>query len=360
MAIVGTWFLLTGKRFLKKGSFVVLLILLPAAAWLLHTAQQNSSNEIRIAVYVAAEADNELGVQMLDTLRAEESEMFTFYVCPNEQKLKEDVAARKAECGYIILPGLKEKLDTKSFKRSIEVYSAPSTVLSRLTTEIVFASLAENYNRFLLADYVAYTELFDAVALPETAARQSLAEQAETLYEKWRLSGETFHFEFIYQNRAASDGGSKTSTVFPIRGLIAVYLFVIGMYSAIINRRDWDKGIFQPLPYRYRYLCAFACLAAPVMLAGVSAFTALWSGRSLGTGSLELAALLGYLLIICLFSWLLGHYLPGTQVLSSLIPFFIIGSLIFCPVFIDVGTLFPALKPVGRLFIPYYYLQLFG
>jgi len=237
--------------------------------------------------------------------------MYTFYACPDEEKLRDDVAARRAECGYIIHQGLKEKLDEKKFKRSIGVCSAPSTVLSKLTTEIVFASLAENYNRYLLADYVAHSELFDVVALPETAARQALADQAESLYEKWRVGGETFHFDFINQGQAASDGGSKSSAVFPVRGLIAVYLFVIGMYSAVINRQDWDKGIFRPLPYMYRYLCSFACLAAPVMLAGFSAFTALWTGGSAGTMGLELAALLGYLLGICLFSWLLGHYLPG-------------------------------------------------
>jgi len=73
MQIVGTWFLLTGKRFLKKGSFLVLLALLPVAAWLLHITQQNDSSEVRIAVYVEDEADNELGVQMLDTLKADES-----------------------------------------------------------------------------------------------------------------------------------------------------------------------------------------------------------------------------------------------------------------------------------------------
>lgn len=359
MQIVGIWFLLTGKRFLKRGSFLVLLVLLPVAAWLLYITQKSDSSEIRIAVYVEDEADNKLGMQMLDTLRTDESEMFTFYSCPDEQMLKEDVAARRAECGYIIHQGLNDKLDEKNFKRSIGVYSAPSTVLSKLTTEIVFASLAENYNGYLLADYVAHSELFDVVALPETAVRKVMTGQAESLYEKWRLSGETFHFDFVYQGQTELEEGSKSSAVFPVRGLIAVYLFVIGMYSAVINRQDWDKGIFQPLPYIYRYPCSFACLAAPVMLAGFSAFMALWLGGSGGIWWLELAAILVYLLGISLFSWLLGHCLPGSQVLSSLIPFFIIGSLIFCPVFIDVGTLFPALKPVGRLFLPYYYLQLF-
>lgn len=363
MQIVGIWFLLTGKRFLKKGSFLLLLIFLPAAAWLIHVTRQSDSGEIRVAVYVEAAADNELGGQMLDTLRKNETDrgtgMFTFYSCPDEQRLKDDIAARRAECGYIIYQGLKEKLDTKNFKRSIAVYSAPSTVLSKLTTEIVFASLAENYNRSLLADYVARSELFDIAALPETAERQALAGEAESLYDKWLAGGATFHFESKYQGQDVPAGAGSNSAVFPVRGLAAVYLFVIGMYSAVMNRKDWDRGVFLPLPYGYRYLCSFACLAAPVMLAGLSAFLALWSGGSVGSFGPELAAMLCYLLAVCLFSWILGRYLPGAQVLSSLIPFFVIGSLIFCPVFLDTGALLPALKPVGRLFLPYYYLQLF-
>ncbi|MGL5435763.1 MAG: hypothetical protein ACRDBO_10260 [Lachnospiraceae bacterium] len=362
---MATWFLLTCKRYLKKGSFLVILLLLPAAAWLLHTMEQKEAHDVRIAVYVADAANNELGNEMLTTLTAGSEDsaagMFAFYSCSDEQQLKDDVAARRAECGYVISQELKEKLDSKSFKRSISVYSAPSTVLSKLTTEIVFAALAENYNRHLLKEYVAYSELFDDIDPAGTKERAELAGQAETLYDKWLSGDATFRFETSYQGQEGigEEAGAGTAAVFPVRGLVAVYLFVIGIYSAVINRSDWDKGVFLPLTYSYRYFCSLICLAAPVVLAGISALTALVCGGSMAYLRLELAAMIVYLAAICLFSWLLGRLLPGTQLLSALIPFFVIGSLAFCPVFLDLGALIPALKPVGRLFLPYYYLQMF-
>ena len=40
-----------------------------------------------------------------------------------------------------------------------------------------------------------------------------------------------------------------------------------------------------------------------------------------------------------------------------IIPFLVIGSLVFCPVFVDAGRFFPGLDQVGGLFPPWYYLQ---
>ncbi len=367
MRIIVTWFWLTCKRCLKKTSFAVILLLLPAAAWMMFHMSKNEAPDIRIAVYAEDTADNELANEIINTLLTGDgsarSGMFSFYVCNDEQQLKDDVAARRAECGYVIQKGLQEKLDSKSFKRCISVYSAPSTVLSKLTTEVVFAALAENYNRYLLKGYVEQSALFDAIELPGTKERTKLADEAEKLYKKWLSGGATFRFESVYSGQAAT-GGAETAaggsgTVFPVRGLIAVYLFIIGIYGAVINRNDWDKGIFLPLQYSYRQLCSIACLAAPLMLAGLSALTALWVGGCIDSFGIDLIAMLVYLAAICLFSWLLGRLLPGPQILCALIPFFVIGSLLFCPVFLDLGKLVPEIKSVGRLFLPYYYLQTF-
>lgn len=364
MGILGTWFVLTCKRYLKRPSFWVILLLLPAAAWMAGRAAAEENSGIKIAVYVEDAADNTLANEMAAALLAgndeNEAGMFSFYLSGNEQQLMDDVAARKAECGYVIGSDLAGKLDAGSFRRSIRVYSAPSTVLSELTTEVVFAALAQNYNRHLLRNYVESSELFSETGLSGDGSREDPGSQAELLYNKWLGNDSTFRFEAAYSGGQAADSRAENgSTVFPVRGLIAVYLFIIGIYSAVMIRDDWEKGIFLPLAYTYRHGCSLICLAAPVMLAGVSALAALGLGGVIEAPVFEVAAMLVYLTAICLFSWLLGRCLPNAQVLCVLIPFLAIGSLVFCPVFFDPGALIPAVKSVGRLFLPYYYLQAF-
>ena len=94
-------------------------------------------------------------------------------------------------------------------------------------------------------------------------------------------------------------------------------------------------------------------------MAAVSGLLAIWMGGS-GQGMIkEMAAMGGYIVLIVAFSGLLGSICKKPQVLCCLIPFFMIGSLIFCPVILDAGKFFPVLRGVGRLFLPYYYLRLF-
>lgn len=64
-----------------------------------------------------------------------------------------------------------------------------------------------------------------------------------------------------------------------------------------------------------------------------------------------------YALAVSVFSMALGAILKTPEALGAAIPFFIIGSLVFCPVFFDAERLLPGLGQAGRLFLPYYYLR---
>ena len=208
MRSVGIWFFLTCKRYLRKISFLLILLALPAAAFFIRRAEREEAQEIRIAVCVQREEEGEgvrrermsgeetigeetseeaLGEEIFgevafgeETSREETSgeemseeaisretaslekmlldrlagmgeeetySIFRFYPCDSEEQLKAEVASGKAECGYVISPGIKQKLDRKEYKRSILVYSAPSTVLASLSTEVVFAALMELYGK---------------------------------------------------------------------------------------------------------------------------------------------------------------------------------------------------------------------
>ena len=72
------------------------------------------------------------------------------------------------------------------------------------------------------------------------------------------------------------------------------------------------------------------------------------------------AALAAYGSAIAAFCTALKGILKTPEALIGSVPFFMIGSLALCPVFIDAGRWIPALDQAGKLFLPYYYLHFFG
>lgn len=364
MKRISIWFLLSCKRYGKKRSFLLILLLLPFGMAVLGAAEHDKPQEIRIAVYVHDGQETELGGRLGERLasRSPGDGMFRFYLCENEQQLRDDVVSRRAECGYVIEENLESKLIRNHYKRCITVYSSPSTVTAKLSTEVVFSVMMELYDKDLLQDYVADGNVFENMGEIGSPARTEAVEKAGEFYENWINSGRTFHFEYASPN-TRKDGTATVppaaQTLFPVRGLVAVCLFIIGLYGAVTTGMDAQKGLFQPLPYHDRIPCRIACIAGPVCMAAVSGLLAVWLGGNSQGILKELAAMGSYVILVVAFASLLGAICRKPQILCCLIPFFIIGSLIFCPVIVDAGKYLPVLKTVGKLFLPYYYLRLF-
>lgn len=350
------WFFLSCKRCLRRGAFLAVLFFFPAAAMAFSLGEKGEDEGIRVAVW--AEDEEGLGQELAEKLtEPSEAGMFRFYLCGSEDEVEDEVASRRAECGYVIGEGLEDKLDRKEFKRSIRVYQAPSTVTAELSGEIVFASLAELYHKTLLERYAAEGEAFAAL---DEAERREAAQRAGELYEEILAEGRTFHFEY------AETGGKEeaaepedTKAVFPVRGVGAVLVFAAGLYGGVMLGEDEKKGLFGPLKYSLRLPCRLALLGAPTALAGCSVLGALGAGGAWEGVWKELGCMAGYVILTAAFSWCLKMVCKSSQALCCLIPFFLIGSLVFCPVFVDIGSVFREIEWIGRLFVPYYYLKLF-
>ncbi len=67
----------------------------------------------------------------------------------------------------------------------------------------------------------------------------------------------------------------------------------------------------------------------------------------------------GYGTAVAAFSCLLKLAARRGEVIVGLTPFFLLGSLALCPVFIDAGRWIPELEAAGKLFLPWHYLKLF-
>ena len=361
------WFMLSCKRYVKKFSFLLILLILPIAVRGIKTAEESGPTEVRIAVFAEGMEDTVPEVMPLEQKLArrlaagapgDNEEMIKFYLCGSEQQVKDEVASKRAECGYVIDRNLQDKLEKKNFKRSIRVYSAPSTVTAGLSSEVVFAALMELYDKTLFIEYAGNSEIFDEAAPVGSPEREAIAEHAGELYDTWLRNGSTFRF--VSGTAGMERPGEDADSVFPVRGIAAVYIFVIGLYAAAMNLADEKKGLFLAVPYNTRTACRISSMAAPVFLAAVSGLAAIWSGGAMTGGIKELAVMAFYVMVVSAFSWLLRILVKSTEVICCLIPFFLIGSLLFCPVILDAGRYLPAVKYVQKFFLPWYYLKFFS
>ncbi len=357
MIRVWMWFFLSCKRHMYRLSFLGILLLLPAGTFLIRESRKEGEASIRIAVCAEQGKEGSLEQQLAKALaeRPAGDGLFQFYLCQDEQQVKDEVASRRVECGYVISQDLREKLDGRDFKRSIRVYSAPSTIAAQLSSETVFAAMIERYDLELFGRYVE-GKLKETVESGEDAA-----DLAGRFYDKWKENGSTFHFQYEYvdwQGQTADD--MPEAMVFPVRGIVAVYLFVIGLYGAALSLADEKKGLFLAIPYGSRSLCRLAAMAAPVFLAAVSGMAALWTGGVVWRMDYEMAALAGYAVLVVAFSWILRLLCRREALICCLIPFFLVGSLVFCPIFLDIGKYIPEFEALGNLFLPGYYMKFFG
>lgn len=355
---IGLWFYLSCKRQLLRPFFLLLLLLLPAGMWLLHRTESQSDEKISIAIFTEGDEWNGRVAEQL----MEEEHSFRFYLCKTKEELTKDVASKRAECGYIFSRGLHEKLDSGNFRRTITMVTSPSTVAAKLASETVFAGLFKVYARELLKSYSEKGEAFsDLYKMADSEEAVSVSEgvwkELEVLYDKYLNDGSTFSFEY-----ASADGGAvetnSIKAVFPVRGIAAVFIFVMGLAAAVTTCEDMRRGLFMTVPARQKAACMMAQLSAPVAFACGSAFLCLlFTGT--GEGFLrELSNLLFYGIFTSIFSFFMIHIIKNSLVIAGLIPFFIIGSLIACPIFADLSVFVPALGTLRRFLPPYYYLMM--
>lgn len=344
MSKTGLWFFLSLKRQMRRVFFLALLLFLPAGLWCFRAAGEDGSEQVKVALYAGESGWNR---KVAEELLADTGS-FGFYMSGSEEELREDVKAGRAECGYIFPEDLQERMETGNYKRSIVLVSSPSTTAGKLSTEIVFSGLFTVWGRELLQAYAGEGEPF--------RGERDVWEQLEPLYDRYLKNGSTFAFQYVTSGGSALEEPTlKTSP--PARGIAAVFIFVMGLAAAVTVCEDIKGGLFGTMSGLRRETAVMACLAAPVFLSCLSGFAALGTAGVLMNPAGEAGLLLLYGCGCTVFSWALCRLVRNPLSIACLIPFFIIGSLVLCPVFVDLSLFLPAAKTAGRLFLPWYYLR---
>lgn len=344
------WMFLSGKRALKRPVFLLLLFILPLGSMMFRRAEEKDDGRISIALFTDGDEWNEKVAEEL----MENGGSFRFYLCGTQEELEEDVASGHAECGYSFGCDLHEKLLNKKYKRAIQATVSPSTTAAELASETVFAGLFRVFGRELLETYVSENgEAFAEARMNDS----TLWEKVEEKYDLHLIDGSTFAFQY-----EQSDGGlieeNEIKAVFPVRGIAAVFIFVMGLGAAVTAAEDEERGFYKAVTGMRKRGLQMISVCVMVFFSCLSVMIYIVLTEGTGNIAVEVLKLLIYGGLTAIFCMFFLCLVKKPVALAGFIPFFILGSMVTCPVFADLSAFIPILKTIRQLFLPWYYMSM--
>lgn len=335
------YLLINLKRCLKRPAMLALLFLFPVFSLMYRSLGADREQDLYVCVYV--ENGDPFCTRLAQKL-SERDGVVTFVETSSEDELYHAVMTGDAECGYVFHAGLLEALNGGNKQDLIDVVISAETTLMDVTNEIVYAELFEEYSLSILTDYL----------LEDGVLTQPSVSEIEALYRENMVNGSTFAFD--YTGAYSSYHGIRSGlSIQVLKGLCSILILLGGFLGLLNYSGNAEAQVYCAVTKTGRKLLLFAELLPPVLLTTLAAvFSLSFTGALSDLRSL--LRLLGYALLVIVFCVLLYCLLRKKTIILFLLPFYLLGCLIFTPVFVDISTFIPALRPICMFFLPYYYL----
>lgn len=348
-----TRFFLLCKRQLLQPSFLLFCFLLPVISLIAAYLSQAPSPSLSIGLYKEKETGTALtssDAALIDNIfstlsKTNTNGSYTFQIYSDKNTMLNQVANNQIDCAYIFPSDLHTKLLKNNYKNCITCYRSPSTLMAELSRETIFAVLFYEIGNDIALDYMKEACIF-------SSAQQKALQDFSVLYENYKTSNKVFSIDYQYLNTLSANSPTKTppSTItMPVRGFIAILLFISGLSGGITSLSDKKNK----LP-----VSNIATILIPLIFMALSSFLSLLLTGEIKNWGKELVILGIYGLLILLFIQFLLFFIKKPEVLAASIPFFTFGSLIFCPILVNLSTAIPFFRIMEKFFIPYYYLVL--
>ncbi len=328
---------------------IILLIFIPALTLFVRFLPQNAKSS-DITVGFLFENDNEIADKMRTLLLSSGEGSFSFVEYSDKSAMENDVTTGALECAYIFNSDFSKSVSDGRYKNSVEAVTTPSSMLLSAVNEIVFAAVVRMSGYEVLDDYIHIE------GLDEDTTSQ-LGDYMYRSYEAYCTSGETFHLDIRTTNNISlNDDTTAASTVtFPLRGLLSILIMLASLTGSIAWLVDRENGLFAPRPRSFGVLSYILYPLLPAVLFTLCSELALGISQNAYQPAVEIVYSLRYIIMVTAFSCVCC-LLKKSRYVILLVPVLLIGSLIFCPVFINIESFIPAFRFISRIFIPRYFL----
>lgn len=361
------WLWLLIKRQLKSPAMLVFLIGIPLITFIVTRIPAFSQNSVpRVALCAQ---DNDATAEAVIEQLVKGDYTVEFYRVASKEQMAEDVMSKAADHGYYFKGNLGNSMKSSDYEGNIVIFRNSAGFLESVTREIVFSEIFRKLAPQMAVDYILREDMFLGV-------REEAVEIVENRYKDYGSSGQIFYIDFDTVDDEAINGAAdeevneaadkvvnieksgdmRAGIAFPIRGVLAVMVFVAGLYGGVWWLSEKRKSVCVALPQNMAKAGSIIYIAVPTVLFALSAEVAL-AVTGIGVYPYELIKMLVYVLAVVLYVWLFTKIVRSAKVMVTAIPVFAIASLVICPVFVNLGVVVPAVGYLSRLLLPYYYIM---
>jgi hypothetical protein len=349
--------------------FVGLLLLIPMIGCGVSLLEQEGSGGAVAAVYVA---DGEWSGQIrnsLQELSAENSSggviQYRFY--DSDMEIERAVLTDQADCGFVIGDDIAERVTNDDWRECIQVYTTESSSITGMAKERIAGVIFRLYSEDCYREYMRQIGEDETLSAEDDESAKGengeIAAFAQQAYETHLADGSTFSFTYDDQDSQYSDDGNvnpsveNDSSVFPVKGVFAVLIFISGMCGMLEYERDKREQRFNRLAPNWMTYIVNVWITS--FLASVAVYLCLWlTGDLQNTWLHQAAALLVYQWIIVLYCCILRVVLRRQETIAMAIPIFALCSIVCTPVFVRLSLYVPVFKVLENMFPVTYYLRM--
>ena len=336
------------KRLIKNPAFVCILIIMPLLVTVFNKVNTTEEKRILVGVYNEEEALSKL---VCENLKNKDG-FIKFLIYKSKEEMIEGVETKKLECGYIFPPDFKERLDNYKIKRCITCIESPSTILSSISDEVVFASIIRAYGKYIAVNFAKENNVYvgDGISNSDNISKN---------YERFNVPGKTFYIDYKYieSDRANSAEVKDKTMTYTIHGIVSILILISGLFGAVKWFADEKKGLYSAFNTVEKIIIGFISILAPAVVMALSGIVTIYLSNTYTYMSREFIGIGLYTLLVCGFSYSLKLMVKSGTDICIILPVITIGSLIFCPVFIDVSKFIPFISYVNKFFPTFYYLN---
>ncbi|MDO4166800.1 MAG: ABC transporter permease [Eubacteriales bacterium] len=342
------WTWLLTKRLFHKPMFVLTLMLIPAFVLLLQFSIQSGDAMLRVALYTENADVNSSEGRLLSQLVEDSQHSIQFYLCDTLADLQSDVHNHRAACGYVIPAGLEEKLQQHETSATsiITAYHPKGAIETLLIDEILYSKIYRE-----LAYDIAYRHICEKT-------KQNPDHLLRTRYDQYHQDYSFIQFEYAdgTQNQILNQADTNYMLL-PVRGIVSILILLAAMTGTIFWYGDHAHHVFLRLTGYQQTMVKLLYSLIPAVLAGIIGFAAILLTGFAGPILQECIAMGLLFTGACAYCMLLRELLRNQAFYLSAIPISVTGSILLCPVFVDLTSHLPFLKPLQMLSPVYYYLR---
>lgn len=340
------WCGILSKRQIKRPSMIAILLCMVILAISMRIMSKDVSASISVG-FVTTEESIE------DTLLMHNG-LIHFKQYDTREKLISAIKSGSIQCGYIIKDDFYDSLKKGDNKKLIELIDTPDNIASLLSNLVMLATIMDTTACDLLIDDVLTQDFFTNITEDDIKILKEY-------YEKYSSNDSTFSFDY---NALYDDYKGSTATinifqylVTPVVGIVAIFIYIISLTGGLSWYKDKNSNIYANIPLTKRPALKLLIISIPTIIAMLAGYLSLIVAGICNNYLYELFKLIIYSLLCIAVTYILSSLL-NEHIYCGLIPVFILGSIICCPIFFNLANIIPAMKYLQNIFLPTYYFML--